>query len=431
MNTTTQWEVNDLPGAAGVKPVEIPVTKYLQGERIHYHAALPISQAVRLIQRPDPSRPLPGNRRVDPARSRRFGEYLTRNRDWVSPSLLVRVPRGEVGFAVKASLGSDTSWGVLTIPLDVLSEVTVLDGQHRTLGMIYALEALNTAIQKTRTLCDSLQQNAAPKEVLLEQEHKLQSLLNERHRISEEIVSIDIVEVNNDQAAQIFGDINNNAKGVNADFTTVLDKRDVVNRLAMDLIQSHTLLKDRVELGQGGRMSSANINYLGARSVADIVRTVLVGTGRMTPRVVEEVERAPEAARLKAERFFDLLLSTFVELQDMVEGKLTPRDLRGVTMLGSATMLRALAAAYHSTTNPDPGGGQRPLTADEFGAFLAKLAGPMRRIPIQSDDRLWLDTGAFVEGGAAPLARQGSYKRLTEALTDWAVHGVPRPRRKA
>ena len=422
----TDVALSDVKGIVGLQPVEIPVTKYLQGQRIHYHAALPISQAVRLIQRPDPSRPFPGNRKVDPSRARKFAGYLIKNKDWISPSLLVRVPRGEVIFDVKARLGHDVSWGVLTIPLDVLSAVTILDGQHRTLGLFNALETLNADISKARDLCESLAAHGADEEIQKEQYYRLQTLLNERHRVSEECISIELVEVNDEQSAQIFGDINNNAKGVNPDFTTVLDRRDVINRVAMELIESHPLLRDRVELGQGGRMSVANPHLLGARAVADITRTVLIGTGRLSPRMFSEIEASPSAAVGKVSLWLNILLDSFVELQDIMNGTLSPRELRERTMLGSSTMLRSLAACYHATV-VEPDGG-RPLTLEQYESFLKKLAGSMRRIPIQSDDRFWLDTGAFVEGAKAPLARQGSYKALTDALTAWARGGLPKGR---
>jgi hypothetical protein len=36
---------------------------------------------------------------------------------------------------------------------------------------------------------------------------------------------------------QMFVDIVNNTKGVNRDFTTILDQRDVINRIAAELIE--------------------------------------------------------------------------------------------------------------------------------------------------------------------------------------------------
>ena len=84
----------------------------------------------------------------------------------------------------------------------------------------------------------------------------------------------------------MFVDIADNAKGVNPDFTTNLDQRDVINRMASDLIDNHPLLKGRVELGQSSRMSAKNPNFIGAKSVADIARAVNLGvSGRVGKRV--------------------------------------------------------------------------------------------------------------------------------------------------
>src|ERR1700733_3485012 len=98
-NTLHSLDVGDLPaGLGGARPVQLPGTKYQQSRRIQFHAALPVAELARIIQRPDPTRPLAGNRKVDEKRAKKFAEYILKNKDWVSPAVIVRVPPHEVSF---------------------------------------------------------------------------------------------------------------------------------------------------------------------------------------------------------------------------------------------------------------------------------------------------------------------------------------------
>ena len=203
-----------------------------------------------LVTRPDPNRPLEGNRKVDANRAKKFGEYLLKNDDWVSPAVIVRVPAQELSFVDKKKFDDNTSWGVLSIPLDTLTELTLLDGQHRTLGNFLALEMINDRIAGLRQTIERLNDQVGMETTIREQNLRLQRDLDIRKRLSDEHISIDVAEVSSDRAKQMFGDINNNAKGVNPDFTTTLDQRDVVNRIAIRVIENHPLLEDRVETGQ-------------------------------------------------------------------------------------------------------------------------------------------------------------------------------------
>ena len=418
--------VDDLPpGLGGAKPVELAATRYRQGGRVQYHITIPVAELIRLVQRPDPSRPLQGNRKVDPRRAKKFGEYLLKNQDWVSPAVIVRVPLHEVKFDAKVELPDGTAWGVLSIPLDILSEIVLLDGQHRSLGVFIALELINDRITRLREAISKMKEQGQSREAVAAEERRLAEDIHVRRRLGEEHMSIDIAEVGERHAKQMFGDINNNAKGVNPDYTTVLDQRDVVNRIAVQLIESHVLLQDRVETGQSTRMSPANENLLGAKGVADIVRAVLVGTGRVGARVEDEIGRNMAGSTHKVEQFLDVLVAAFDDLRDIADNRLSPRDLRERSMLGSVTMLRVLAATYHDLTKSDPINGKIAWSRAEVEDFFRKLAPHLQRIPIAAKDNFWLDTKAFVQGGTAPMASQGSIKSLASAMVDWARNGLP------
>jgi DNA-sulfur modification-associated len=418
--------VDDLPpGLGGAKPVELAATRYRQGGRVQYHITIPVAELIRLVQRPDPNRPLQGNRKVDARRAKKFGEYLLKNNDWVSPAVIVRVPRHEVEFEPKVELPDGTAWGVLRIPLDILSEIALLDGQHRSLGIFIALELINDRITRLRETISKMKELGQGDDAVAAEERRLNEDIHVRRRLGEEHISIDIAEVGEQHARQMFGDINNNAKGVNPDYTTVLDQRDVVNRIAVQLIESHVLLQDRVEMGQSTRMTPANENLLGAKGVADIVRAVLVGTGRVGARVEDEISKNMAASTRKVEQFLDVLIAAFDDLRDIADNRLSPRDLRARSMLGSVTMLRVLAAVYHELTKSDPFNGKIAWSRAEVEDFFRKLSPHLRRIPISAKDEFWLDTKAFVQGGTAPMASQGSIKSLVSTMVEWARDGLP------
>jgi hypothetical protein len=425
MTSTMEIELGDLPpGLGGARPVALPATRYTQGGRMQFHVTIPVWQLTQLIvNKPDPNRPLEGNRRVDGPRADRFGEYILTIKGWISPAIIVRAPKSEVGFTVAKAFEDGTAWGILEIPLDLLSEIVVLDGQHRTLGVFRALEKINRSIQNQRSLIDQMEDQGQPRQEIEKQKAKLQDDLRTRERLSKEHISIDIAEVRSNDAGQMFGDINNNAKGVNADLRTVLDQRDVVNRIALTLIDEHPLFVDRVERGERARFGSNNPNLLGAKGVADIVRAYFVGTGRVGRRIEDELSRAIAVSTDRVKDFLDLLIASFDDLDDLVNGVTTPIELRSRSMLGSVTMLRALAATYHELTTPSAG--VRVLSRAEIEEYFRKLAASLSRVPVEESDAMWFGTGAFAVGAMAPSARSQDFKALVDALVNWARDGIP------
>ena len=319
-----------LANVGAPKPIEVPATKYRQGGRTMFHVTITLAQLTQLVpKRPDPDEPIEGNRRVDAKRSRAFGYYVLEKDDWVSPAIIVRAPSGEVDFDLEHAFPDGTAWGILRIPLHVLTEILLLDGQHRTLGTFIAIDEINERIRAKR---DSLEVARIDENgpVVAEIEASLKKLLATREKLNQEHIAVDIALVSTAQAKQMFVDIANNAKGINRDFTTILDQRDVINRIAAELIENHPLLEDRVELGQSNRrLSPNNPNFIGAKTVADIARAVQVGvSGRVGARIEDELSRNLPEAVTKVETFLDLLVAALPELQDMIDGDLEPGELR-------------------------------------------------------------------------------------------------------
>ena len=417
-------------GAA--RPVRLPATRYRQGRRDMFHITVAVAQLPQVIvKRPDPQHPIEGNRKVDLGRARKFGAYLLKNDDWISPAIIARAPRGELAFREAWSFEDGTAWGELEIPLDVLTEILLLDGQHRTLGAILGLDEINEAIRRQRDMIEGAERDGKS-DLIPELEGRLAELRSTRDRLTREHISVDIAVIGSDGAKQMFADINNNAKGVNPDYTTILDQRQVINRISVELIEDHPLLKGRVELGQSTRMSPTNPNLMGAKTVADIVRTVHVGiSGRVGARVEEELSRHQPDAVKAVRTFLDILMAGFEDLQAVADVHLEPVDLRDEhspnrSMIGSATMLRALAGVYHEVTRkPQEPSDPAPMGRAEIETFFRALAPKLREIPITETDDFWLPTGAFIAGTSAPQARQGTMNSLVKAMARWAREGDP------
>jgi hypothetical protein len=415
MSSLTINPLNLPPGLGAARPIQLPATRYRQGGREMYHMVLTLAALPQLVTRPDPERPIDGNRKVDARHARDFGDYVLENQTWVAPSIIVRAPSGDVSFDEQAKFEDGSSWGVLNIPLHVLTEILILDGQHRSLGIFMAIEKVNAEIAHLVDLVRAAEANGNDI-VTQKMTDDLAAAKARREKLGREHFSIDLALVSNNDAKQLFADINTNLRGVSKDFTTILDQRGVVNRVALQLIESHSLLADRVETGQENRMSSRNPNLLGAKAVADIVRAILVGGGRISARRESEIEANQADAIRRVSTFLDVLVESFPGLASLVDGESDPITLRETSMLGSSTMLRVLAIAYYELTTAE----DYPLSRAEVADFFRSLNDRMYEVPVSPDNDFWMSTRAFVPGNFAPQARTGSVRSLVTALVERA-----------
>jgi hypothetical protein len=411
MTTILTQDLNLPAGLGAARPIQLPATRYRQGGREMYHMVLTLAALPQLVTRPDPSRPMEGNRKVNARHAEDFGLYVLNNKTWVAPSIIVRAPSGDVTFDARADFEDGSAWGILSIPLHVLTEILILDGQHRSLGIFLAIDKTNARIAE---LVDQvrLAERNGDTEVGLRAQALLDNERAAREKLGREHLSIDLALVSNADAKQLFVDINTNLRGVSKDFTTILDQRGVVNRIAVELIENHPLLVDRVETGQENRMSSRNLNLLGAKSIADIVRAVLVGGGRISARRESELEANQTDAVRRVSTYLDILVDSFDDLASIVSKDLDPVTLRETSMLGSATMFRVLAIVYYELT----AGNGEVLSRSEIVDFLRSINDRMYEIPVAPDNEFWMSTKAFVPGTNAPQARTGSVGGLVTAL---------------
>jgi hypothetical protein len=382
-------------------------SRYQQGDRVVYAIDLSLAQVAATLPRPDPNRPTPGNRRVSDNHARGFGKYVLRNKNWIAPALLLRAPdifKFEVDRKVEG-----TQFGVLGVPRLARTELGILDGQHRILGLYYAAEEVATQLQEIRNHLAGARRQQDP---ALESHFRDKLVATEelRTRLHRERISVQIhIEEELTAFQQMFVDIADNALGIKSAIRVRFDNRKVVNRTLDDMLK-HALLNGRVDLEQD-RVAGPSPNLLGAKHVADIVRTVTVGlSGRIGRRQEDELREAQLVENTNG--FLDILVGAFPVLDKVADGLLAPEELRRTSLLGSATMLRVLAGVYNELTTKDG------MSDDEIQEFFSKLA-PFMDAPIKQDSP-WMKAGVFSLGATAPKARRQDLETLARTTIRWA-----------
>ena len=386
-------------------------TKYRQGGRKVFAIDLSLPQIAAYLPEPDPNNPTEGNRRVREAHAVAFGNYVREHEDWVSPALLLRGP-DIFKFEGKEEIAG-TQFGIVALPRLARSDLRILDGQHRILGIHRAIQGIARDLEKQRDLVARAKRNGESAEVIKELTVKIKELEHQRARLDRERISIQIM-VEDDSMAykQMFFDIADNALGITSSVRARFDNRKVVNRSLEDVMK-HSLLVGRVDMEQD-RIGSNNPNLLGAKHVADIVRSLAVGVdGRVGRRLEDELRE--DALVQRSNGFLDALVDGFRDLGRVADGDVTPEELRRVSLLGSTSMFRVLAGVYHDLTSTE-------WDDEEITEFFSKLS-PFMDAPVRADSP-WVTevpNEIFSEGASAPKARRQDLRTLNDTLVGWAL----------
>lgn len=387
-------------------------TRYKQGGRTVYSLDLALTQIAGLLPQPDPAHPTEGNRRIKEAHARAFGEYVRSQPYWVAPALVLRAP-DIFQFESREQIGG-TEFGVISFPRLASTDLRILDGQHRILGIHLAIRAIAEDLEKQRGLLAAAKRNGEEAPVIQQFEKQIAKLNEQRERFDRERTTLQVY-IEDDQTAfkQMFFDIADNALGITSSVRARFDSRKVVNRSLEDVMK-HALLKGRVDPEQD-RMGRNNPNLLGAKHVAEIVRTLAVGIdGRIGRRLEDELRE--DALVEKANNFFDDLLAAFPPLAAVADDELTPEDLRKSSLLGSTVMLRVLAGVYAELTDKQAFDDED--VTELFRKLAPHMAGPA------SATSIWVTRVAddvFSPGAFAPRSRRQDLKTLRDAMVEWAI----------
>lgn len=387
-------------------------TRYRQGQRTVFSLDLALTQIAGLLPAPNPANPTEGNRRIKESHARAFGDYVRSHPEWVSPPLVLRAP-AIFDFDVRESIGG-TEFGVISFPRLASTDLRILDGQHRILGIHQAIQGIADDMEKARSALAAARRNGDEPQVVQQHQTTIDNLTKQRERFDVERTSLQIF-IEDDQIAykQMFFDIADNALGITSSVRARFDSRKVVNRSLEDVMK-HALLKGRVDPEQD-RMGRNNPNLMGAKHVAELIRTLAVGIeGRIGRRLEDELRE--DALVQTTNEFLDTITSAFPPLEAVAEDEMAPDDLRKSSLLGSTTMLRVLAGVYmelvdrHKFDDED--------VADFFRKLAPHMAGPV------SEDSIWmthLDDEVFSAGSFAPRSRRQDLKSLRDSMVGWAV----------
>lgn len=400
---------------------ELLATRYTRAGKSLFVVALPLHLVPSHLPVPDPDRPFEGNRRVSSLHAAKFGEYWRENERWACPPLLLDTtyPLSE-SFVPKFS-AAGVEFGVVKLPHNSAQELEILDGQHRILGWKIAFDRLIEDLKQARTRLQGSRESQDPAGVSYWEE-KLAALQESHARLQREYITLEILEgVTLADHKQFFHDIAVNAKGITKSITVSFDRRNVMNRVALSLAETHPLLVEKVDF-EKDRVTGGNENFISGRNLVDVVKHVVVGIdGRMTVR--REKAFKETAIERMADKFFELLLDSFKPLNLVKEDELHPSDLRDRSLLGSPTVLRILAGVFHELA-VDLSDEDNPRITEE-GLQLARNLfdglAPTMSFPLNRD---WYDTGFFPDPSSkAPSSRSQDLRGLTDLLISWGKSG--------
>lgn len=405
--------LSTLPAATGYSTTEVYYgTRFTQGGRTNYLLALTLQQILSLVPRPNPAVATVGNRRINAKHAIDFGNYLRATPDWVAPGMILRAEK-PFSFTSAAEGAGSVQFGAITYKRTPTSELHILDGQHRTLGMYEALADIAVDISKVNELITTARRNEDGNS-LAEFQRRKEVLERQAKLFEGESIAVQIM-VEADPAAyrQAFFDIAENAKGITASVRARFDSRKAVNRALEDIL-AHPLLSNRTET-EADRLPRKSPYVITAKHVIELVRALTVGyEGRIGKRIESTLNE--KSIEQNASAFLDLLVASFPPVAAVLHGQLTPDQLRDSSLLGSPVFLRILAATHHDLI-ADHG-----FDRAQVGEFFERIA-PHLEAPIHENSLLFEKIGmpAFVPTLSAPSSRRQDAVAVVETFVGWAI----------
>ncbi|MFC0681778.1 DNA sulfur modification protein DndB [Lysobacter korlensis] len=337
--------------------LSLPALRGLQGGRILYLSLPPNSVMNTFFPIDLEPAQEKSQRALDPRHAREIAEYIKENPAAYALGAVTYALDVEGSFA-EAAPGSGI--GLLRLPLN--AKLRSIDGQHRREGVRLAID-------------------------------ELPSLAGESTAV------LMYVEPDLARRRQMFSDMNNTARRVSKAVNISFDSRDPFARVVNELVESHSLLQDRVERTSiRVAPSSGKVFTLGA--VHDAVKRLFVGPAG---RVKDPHKYAVADIEARSIEFFDLLSEARPELREPPTAEAFQRNI-----LYSSTTLRVVAGAVWN------------LCYDAGGPRIspATLAPALASIGFSPNESMWLDAGFVSPGRSTPNARSQELAAATAVLTE-------------
>lgn len=387
-----------------------------------YLFAIPISLALDLLEIPDPAKPFADNRRVNKKHAMDFGNYWEHHStEWVVPPILLDTSE-ELKFAEIKRDNEQISLVTLELPVDHKNSLRILDGQHRILGWYLKRLDLNARLSDMTSAYNKavIASSINDKEII---QKELDAINSHLRRLREENVSINLIDsLSAKKHQQYFVDIAKNALGINKTVQAKFDSASIINRVTQELIKSHPLFEDRIDMEKTS-CSGSNPNLLTVVNVSDISRHACFGVNRMVTAKRESNYKDEDLVETVT-IFLDLMVENVRQLQLIIDGRIKPADFREQYMLGSGTIWRCLAGAFYEACviiNDDEGS----IALDEdqvrkFGRMIKNFSENML-LPISAQ---WFATTLFpVKRSKAPSSRAQDLEAMVGLLTAWSRNG--------
>ena len=399
-----------------------------RGGKTVYILSLPISLVPVHLSVPDPTRPIDSNRAVSKSHAESFGDYwLKHPSSWTVPPILVDTLHN-LEFDMSLQIDKGPKIGVVKIPDYSNQILRTLDGQHRILGWTMVRDKLISAqAQNAAMLQEAKNSGTELERQLLEQ--KRAEIKNDLDRMHREQVTLEIITgVTDTEHKTFFVTIADNAQGINTSERTRLDEVNMTSRVAKKLAASNPLVIGRIE----ERKASAGKNSGDLMSIANLrnlARHVCFGIkGKET--LARERELNDSNAFDVTESFLNAMIEAAPQLKEIIEGTFTAKSLRQDSLLGSITIWRCLAGAYHEiviTKGPNHHLALNKKGHDDFVVMATQAVKKMKFSTTNSDKTLntsWFKTECFNPGELAPRSRAQDLKALSALFTAWSKSGT-------
>ena len=384
--------------------------------------SLPIGLALELLEIPDPAHPFPDNRRVSKKHAMDFGNYWeSHESDWIVPPLLL-----DSSLTLNFELLSKKSHGTELVELELVSgdreTLRILDGQHRILGWYLKQIELESRLTDATSAYNKLIISGAKKEseIVMGEIDRIRGIIQ---RLKSEHVAVNLLDSLTPQLhQQFFVDIAKNALGINKTVQSKFDSASIVNRVTQNLIKSHPLFENRIDLEKTS-CSGANPNLLTVVNVADITRHACFGVNRQVT-AKRENNYKDDVLQENVKTFLDSIVKQIPQLNQIIEGQLKPEVLRENYMLGSGTIWRCLSGAFYETcVIIDDDEGTIEIDKSQLRKFekFLSLFGENMSLPIS---REWFATNLFpIKRSKAPSSRAQDLEAMVGLMSAWTCNG--------
>ncbi len=241
----------------------------------------------------------------------------------------------------------------------------------------------------------------------LDGQHRMRAFIdavNENKSLLKENVAILIyIEQDLVRKRQMFSDMNATPKRVPKNLNIAFDNRDPFGRAAKELIKTHSLLKDRIELF-AARVKLDSQHFYSLSSIQDTLKKLHVGSvGRVKNLESFDVN----SIKNKGSDFFDLLNEARSEYVDAGMSKVKLDKFRSTTILFSSTTLRVIAGAMFLV--------EKELLG-KFAKNRTKLIKALSEVDFKKNSKIFIKSGFISRDKVTPNARNQEIAAATHAL---------------